>query len=80
MTKVLPFLGTILCALAATPAWACSVCFGDPNSAQARGATMAVGFMLALTGAVLGTIGTVIFRFWQRGRRLGQTSEHSILP
>jgi len=49
--------------------WACSVCFGDPNSLMVHGAKMAVAFLLGVTLFVLGGIVGVAY-FWVRRARL----------
>lgn len=58
----------------ARPVVACSVCFGDPDSAMAKGALMGVYVLGAVIGFVLfGVAGTAVF--WvQRGRRLARQS------
>lgn len=51
-------------------AMACAVCFGDPNSSMAKGATAGVLVLLGVIGVVLaGFVGTGLF-WMQRNRRL----------
>lgn len=54
----------------ASPALACSVCFGDPDSPMSRGVVMGVMVLVGIVGFVLlGVAGTVAF--WiHRSRRL----------
>ena len=49
--------------------WACSVCFGDPNSPMIHGAKAGVAFLLGIVGLVLGGILAVTV-FWIRRARL----------
>lgn len=44
----------VLAALAAVPAWACAVCFGETDSPMARGAEFSILFMLVVTYVVIG--------------------------
>jgi len=45
-----------------TPAYACAVCFGDPDSPMSKGALMGVIVMLGVIGSVLmGIAGTTMF-------------------
>ena len=56
----------------AAPAPACSTCFGDPDSAMAKGALMGVYVMVGVVGFVLaGIAGTGLF-WMQRSRRLSR--------
>jgi hypothetical protein len=54
--------------------FACSVCFGDPNSPMTHGAKVAVFFLLGVIGVVLGSIVGVAF-FWVRRARLVTVQE-----
>jgi Mn2+/Fe2+ NRAMP family transporter len=49
--------------------WACSVCFGDPNSPMTHGAKAGVAVLLGIVGAVLGGILAVAF-YWMRRAKL----------
>ncbi len=49
--------------------WACSVCFGDPKSAQAQGVTCAVLGMIGITAVVLGGFVALIVAINLRARR-----------
>jgi hypothetical protein len=51
--------------------WACSVCFGDPNSPMTHGAKAGVVVLLGVVVAVLGGILGVAF-YWIRRARLLQ--------
>ena len=56
--------------LCSNPAWACSVCFGNPDSPMAKGVTAGVLLLVGVIGFVLlGVAGTGLL--WvQRSRRL----------
>ena len=49
---------------------ACSVCFGDPDSAMAKGATAGVLFMVGVIGFVLCGIAGLGLTWVHRSRRL----------
>ena len=49
--------------------WACSVCFGDPNSPMTHGAKAGVAVLLGIVGAVLGGILAVAI-YWTRRAKL----------
>ena len=55
----------------AQESWACSVCFGDPNSPMTHGAKAGVAVLLGIIGIVLGGILAVAV-FWIRRARLLQ--------
>jgi hypothetical protein len=59
-------------ALAAVPARACSVCYGDPESPMARGALWGVVVLGAVTyGLLMLFVGTGVY-WWRRSRRMGE--------
>ncbi len=48
--------------LQAETVWACSVCFGDPESPMAKGVVAGVLVLVSVVGAVLlGVVGTGLF-------------------
>lgn len=49
--------------------WACSVCFGDSDSASSKGVTFAVLFLMGVVGVVLGAIAVLIIRWTRRASR-----------
>ena len=51
--------------LSAHPALACSVCFGDPDSALSQGAKAGVLVLLGVVGTVLLGVASLII-FWAR--------------
>ncbi len=59
---VLVCLGALL---NAQPALACSVCYGDPDSAMSQGAKAGVLVLLGVIGMVLSGIASVLI-FWMR--------------
>jgi len=64
----------LLLALGVPPVWACSTCFGDPNSQMVKGAVMGVYVMVGVVGSVLFGF-TCTGLFWiRRSRRLARIS------
>ncbi len=59
---ILVCLGALL---SAQPALACSVCYGDPNSAMSQGAQAGVIVLLGVVGVVLTGL-TSLLLFWMR--------------
>jgi hypothetical protein len=59
---ILACLGALL---SAQPALACSVCYGDPNSAMSQGAQAGVLVLLGVIGVVLLGLASVLV-FWMR--------------
>ncbi|MGE4609156.1 MAG: hypothetical protein AAEJ52_20680 [Myxococcota bacterium] len=51
--------------LSAPPVLACSVCYGDPNSAMNQGAQAGVLVLLGVVGVVLAGIASLLI-FWMR--------------
>jgi hypothetical protein len=52
------------------PVWACTVCFGDPDSAETRGVRGAILFLLLLVGLVQVGFVRLFWVFRQRSRSL----------
>ena len=50
------------------PIWACSVCYGDSQSAMAQGARAGVLFLLGVIALVLAGL-VVLLVFWSRRAR-----------
>jgi hypothetical protein len=66
-------------ALSTAPAvWACPVCFGDPQSPQTKGMSMAILFLLGITGTVLSGFSALFLYFWKRGRKLEIENTHLV--
>ena len=65
---------TILACLAvlfsAAPALACSVCYGDPNSAMSQGAKAGVLVLLGVVGVVLTGLASLLIFWMRRAARL----------
>ena len=59
---ILACLGALL---SAAPALACSVCYGDPNSAMSQGAKAGVLVLLGVIGVVLTGLASLLI-FWMR--------------
>ncbi|MCB1041978.1 MAG: hypothetical protein KDC35_03515 [Acidobacteria bacterium] len=51
------------------PAMACSVCYGNANSPQVQGMSMAVLFLLVIVVMMLSCIATFVFVLWYRASR-----------
>ncbi len=51
--------------LSAQPVLACSVCYGDPNSAMTQGAQAGVLVLLGVVGTVLTGLASLLI-FWMR--------------
>lgn len=69
---------TVACAavlLSADEAWSCTSCFGDPESAMAKGVVAGVLVLVGVVGTVLLGVAGISLRWMQRGRRLAQMEE-----
>jgi len=67
-----PMLLSVLASTAFLPsqALACAVCFGDPDSDMAKGATAGVMFMVGVTGMMLLGIAGLGLTWIRRSRQL----------
>ncbi len=61
----LTILACLAALLSAAPALACSVCYGDPNSAMTQGAKAGVLVLLGVVGLVLTGLASLLI-FWMR--------------
>ena len=61
----LTILACLVLLLSAAPTLACSVCYGDPNSAMSQGAKAGVLVLLGVVGVVLTGIASLLI-FWMR--------------
>jgi predicted transcriptional regulator len=70
MKSILTALGSL--ALLAVPklALACPVCFGNPNSAQTKGAQAGIAALLVVTVAMLASIAGFFFIYLRRRMRM----------
>jgi len=73
--KTLPSLASLL--FLSTPASACSVCFGNPNSLQSKGVLAGVLLLLAITVFVLGGAGFIFMTWARRAKTLAQSQSSS---
>ena len=73
------FLAMVL-ALAPARAFACAVCYGDPNSLQVQGAEAGVLFLLGVIVSVLLSIAGMILFWARRARRISQVTNSVNLP
>jgi len=64
--------------LTAHDVWACSVCYGDPNSKMAAGLRMAVLVLLIVILVVLSLFGALILHFKKRAKQLAQHEPQNI--
>ncbi len=69
---ILACLGALL---SAQPALACSVCYGDPNSAMSHGAQAGVLVLLGVVGTVLTGLASLLI-FWMRRAASLEALEH----
>jgi hypothetical protein len=67
-------LATLALLAAATPALACPVCFGNPNSMQSKGAQAGVLALLLVTVAILASFAGFFFIYLRRRIRLFEES------
>ncbi len=78
--------GTLFAALLSVTVWtskasACAVCFGDPNSAMAKGAVAGVAVLVGIVAGVLLMIAGIGVCWMIRGRRLArQAGEAAAAP
>lgn len=70
MIRALPKAFFVLLAaafvLVSNSSQACSVCLGDPNSAQTKSANAAIIVMLIITGFVLSCFGVFFYQLFKR--------------
>jgi hypothetical protein len=67
-------LTTIALLAVASPALACPVCFGNPNSAQTKGAQAGILALLIVTVAMLASVGGFFFIYLRRRIRTFEES------
>lgn len=77
MKKILTFFFAAL-VLSVPSAFACSVCFGDPNSDMSKGVTAAVILLLSVITGVLIALGVIIVRWSRRAKKLYPTLEETV--
>jgi hypothetical protein len=66
----LAVLAGLAALLLAEPALACSVCFGEPNSAMGQGVRAGIFVLLGVAGAVLTGVASLLVFWWRRAARL----------
>lgn len=69
------FAAALALVLADAPAYACSVCFGDPSSKLSRGVVAGVTVLLAVVVCVLAAIAWTAVSWSRRARSLARASE-----
>ncbi|HKY20531.1 MAG TPA: hypothetical protein VJM31_04865 [Vicinamibacterales bacterium] len=67
-------LTTVALLAVASPALACPVCFGNPNSAQTKGAQAGILALLVVTVAMLTAFGGFFFFYLRRRIRVFEES------
>ena len=67
-------LTTVALLAAANPALACPVCFGNPNSAQTKGAQAGILALLVVTVCMLAAFGGFFFVYLRRRLRTFEES------
>ncbi len=72
---LLAILAGVGALLSAQPVLACSVCYGDPNSAMAQGAQAGVLVLLSVVGVVLTGLASLLI-FWMR--RAAHLEDHRV--
>ncbi len=59
--------------LTSTPAFACAVCFGDPNSLMVKSASTGIWLLIGIISTVLLTFIGLFGFWWSRARKLSRT-------
>jgi len=74
-----PRIGTALgfAAAYAPGAWACSVCFGDPQAPQTQGMNAAIATLLVVTAVV---VGSLLTGAWRMARRIERAGAEAVPP
>jgi hypothetical protein len=72
VAATLVLVGALALVVAVEPASACTVCFGDPNSAETRGLRGAILFLLVLVGLVQVGFIRLFLGFRRRARALDE--------
>jgi hypothetical protein len=76
MTKRLLFAITVLAALLAPQfAYACPVCFGDPNAPMTQGTNNGIAFLLGTVFFVQVGFVAMFWAFWRRAKSLRRRRE-----
>jgi hypothetical protein len=70
MKRLATIAWTVALLASASPALACPVCFGNPNSAQTKGMQAGILALLVVTVAVLGGVAAFFFIYLRRRIRM----------
>ncbi len=70
MLKLLFFF--LITLLLSPNAYACTVCFGNPDSPLSKGLVMGVYTLIAIVGSVLLAIAYFIFHLWKKGKLINE--------
>ena len=73
----LAFFACLVALFCAHPALACSVCYGDPNSAMTQGAQAGVLVLLGVVGVVLTGLASLLLFWMRRAAQLRAVEEAS---
>ncbi len=67
--------------VSASPIWACSVCFGDPNSSMVKGAKAGIIFLaIMIYGLLMGMGGVVAFWVYRAKKLAATNAVNSVSP
>ena len=76
----LAYLEALVAAWCPAALWACTVCYGDPNSLQVKGAEAGVLFLLGVIVTVLLAFAGMILFWVVRAKRIAQVTNTVSLP
>jgi hypothetical protein len=74
-TSILPALMAVVMLMVASPALACPVCFGAPDSLQVKGMQMGILALLSVTLVVLGAFAAFFLYLRRRQKLVGGSYE-----
>ncbi len=74
-TSILPALMAVVMLMVASPALACPVCFGAPDSLQVKGMQMGILALLSVTVVVLGAFAAFFLYLRRRQKLFGGSYE-----
>ena len=74
-SSAIRYLLSAIYLLPAIPAWACPVCFGNPDSPLTKGTSNGILFLLAIIGLVQIGFIALFVTFWRRARAIRRRRE-----
>lgn len=75
MRKAVIAAALLFALLLPVAAFACPVCFGDPNSSMTKGANNGIIFLLVIVGLVQAGFVALFWSFWRRSKELQRRKE-----